>query len=85
MAVKEIPLHYIVSCDCCGVETTQKSKGRPSGWAVLTFEQAAVDYQGAEVADATVKIVLCPECRPKIAMVISDARAALAKAKESTK
>ena len=67
---------YTAKCDCCGAELPGRHMpSRPSGWAVLTLERAATDFQGAEVADASVRRLLCPECTPKVAAAINSVKA----------
>jgi hypothetical protein len=73
MSVNKVPEHYTITCDCCGQSVTKMSPSRPSGWAKLTFEQGAEDFQGAEVADASVKAMLCRSCRTIVGNAINQA------------
>ena len=89
MSIKEIKQHWIIACDCCGVEKTQTGTHRPSTWIGIKVDQDALDYSGAAVADASVDLVLCGECGPQVIMAMNasvkavrDARAALTPAQE---
>lgn len=79
MTVREIPKAFEYICDCCGKKHVQENanghytNSRPSHWAQLIFRQAAEDFQGQEVADATVERLLCPDCRSVVGKAINDA------------
>lgn len=66
MAIKEIKQHWIVACDCCGVEKTQTGTHRPSKWVGIKVAQDAIDHSGAPVADASVDLILCAECGSQV-------------------
>lgn len=73
MAVCEIPTQFIAECDGCRTTVAMTSKGRPAHWADLIIAQDAYDYQGAAVADGTVRRLLCRECTNKAAAAINAA------------
>jgi hypothetical protein len=78
MTVREIPLSYQYECDVCGVVHQQLNASghytdsRPPGWARLIVRQAAQDYQGQEVADASIDKLLCQECRPGLVRTVNE-------------
>jgi len=71
MAIKDIKQHWIVACDCCGVEKTQAGTYRPSKWVGIKVAQDALDYSGAAVADASVDLMLCAECGSRVVDAIN--------------
>jgi hypothetical protein len=83
MSVHEIPKSFVYACDCCGRQHVQEnanghySDSRPSGWARLIFRQGAEDFQGAEVADASIERLLCRDCRSVVGNAINDATAGI--------
>ena len=73
MTVKAIRPSWIYTCDACGREKQLPHEtSRPSGWGRLILEQGAVDYQGAEVADASIRRLLCPSCKSALGTVINN-------------
>ncbi len=81
MAIREIPAAFEHACDACGKAVQKPTKSRPEYWCGLVVEQDAYDYQGHAVADATIRRVLCGECKTVVVKAINDsiaARAALA-------
>jgi hypothetical protein len=65
MAVEKIPQVFRYTCDVCKrvhVHTGPYVDSRPPDWAQLTLAQDAHDFQGAAVADATIKRLLCDKC-----------------------
>jgi hypothetical protein len=53
MSVREIPATKEWCCDLC--QKTVVAPSRPPHWANLHLQQDAHDYQGAAVADASIK------------------------------
>lgn len=80
MAVEEIPKAFKYICDCCGKEHIQANaaghytNSRPPHWSVLKLIRAAEDFQGAEVADASIEKLLCPSCVVIIAEAVNTAQ-----------
>ena len=64
MSVREIPATKEWCCDVC--KATVVAPSRPPYWANLHLQQDAHDYQGAAVADGSIKLLLCHKCRPKV-------------------
>jgi len=68
MAVNEIPRQFEYECDVCGAKHLQQNAGghytdsRPPHWARLEFRMDAYDFQGAAVADGSVRRLLCDGC-----------------------
>lgn len=79
MGIQEIRKSYIYTCDACGKEHIQKnakgyySDSRPPHWSRLVLNQDAHDFQGAAVADGTIKRLLCEDCTPKVAAAVNAA------------
>lgn len=77
MGITEIPRAFVYKCDICVATHKQENasgpyaNSRPPRWARLRFDQAAEDFQGAEVADASVELLLCPECKQDAASAIN--------------
>lgn len=77
MSVTEIPKSYKYTCDLCGTVHVQENANghytdsRPPYWSRLTLARDAHDFQGAPVADATVKRLLCPKCTTLVAEAIN--------------
>lgn len=69
MGMREIPATKEWCCDLC--KTTAVAPSRPPHWANLHLQQDAYDYQGAAVADASIKRLLCGDCRDKIVTAIN--------------
>ena len=76
MAIRTVEPKHVTTCDVCGVEHMATSAGRPSGWARLILEQAAEDYQGTEVADATIRRDLCRQCKIAVITAINKVKEA---------
>ncbi len=78
MAVTEVPKSYIYTCDSCGETHTQEnanghySNSRPSYWSNLIIEKDAYDYQGAAVADGSVRLLLCNKCTSDIIDAVNE-------------
>lgn len=72
MAQKKIS-YWIISCDGCATDVRAERDGRPSGWGILNLERAAQDFQGNEVADASIRRLLCPECLEAVSSAINEA------------
>lgn len=71
MGMKEVPKHWVISCDGCANEAKpQTGTHRPSGWGKLEFEQGAIDGGGSEVADGSIRGLFCPICRGRIEAAI---------------
>lgn len=77
MAVKEIVRHWIMVCDCCGSEKNQTGTHRPTAWVQIDVKQDALDYGGSPCADASVSLLLCPKCGPKVVDAMNVASAAV--------
>lgn len=75
MATTVVPQKYMHKCDRCGAVETNASSSRPTYWVDLIVAQDAYDFQGAAVADGTIKRLLCGECKT---VVISAINAAVA-------
>lgn len=73
MAVREIPAAFEMRCDCCGKIETSASKGRPAHWSDFHILRDAYDFQGAAVADGSVKLLLCLECSEPITKAVNAA------------
>ena len=71
MAVKEVPVSYIHTCDGCKCEETTKTKTRPKFWSELKLLQDAYDYQGCAVADGSISRSLCLNCTSKVTKAIN--------------
>lgn len=67
MGKRTIPQEFEYTCDVAGCTAHQsfpEDRGQhPPGWAYLHLYQAAQDFQGAEVADASRFMILCPKHR----------------------
>lgn len=72
MPVREIPATKEWCCDLC--RKTVIDTSRPKYWANLHLQQDAYDYQGAAVADASVKRLLCDSCREKVMNAINSVK-----------
>jgi hypothetical protein len=79
MGVREIPKSFEYTCDACAKVHTQRnanghySDSRPPYWSRLTLAQDAHDFQGAAVADGTIKRLLCDDCTPRVSAAINKA------------
>ncbi len=62
MAVREVTAKFEHVCDSCKAVETMPSKSRPKYWSDLHILRDAYDWQGAAVADGSVKLLLCLEC-----------------------
>lgn len=62
MAIKEVRQYWVVTCDCCGTTKEVASRSAPMDWVEINVGQAATDFQGNAVADASVHLSLCREC-----------------------
>lgn len=69
MSVREIPATKEWCCDLC--KKTVVAPSRPNYWANLHLQQDGYDYQGAAVADASIKRLLCDGCREKVVAAIN--------------
>lgn len=63
MALENIPAKVLHKCDRCGAVQASRSESRVSGWARLSLDQGAEDYQGYEVADGSRRWDFCRPCR----------------------
>lgn len=78
MAIREIPKAFDYICDVCGKTHRQENAGghytdsRPPYWATLIVSQDAYDFQGTAVADATIRRLLCDDCRSSAIKAIND-------------
>jgi hypothetical protein len=83
MAIEEIPTAFRYICDSCGkIHLQENAAGHytnscPPHWGMLTLAQVAYDFQGAACADATIKRLLCPECKDQTVEAINEAAAIL--------
>lgn len=66
MAVREIAATFEAVCDCCKETEAMPRMGRPKYWCDLHILRDAYDFQGAAVADGSVKLLLCLSCGEKI-------------------
>lgn len=66
MGTKEVPQHWITTCDCCKKEESMTHKGKPKGWIAIRVEQDALDFQGEPVADGSINLLLCGRCGGKV-------------------
>lgn len=73
MGVKEIPVMYEHSCDCCGKIERTPANFRPKYWSNLHISQDAYDFQGNAVADGSIRRLLCGECKDIIITAINTA------------
>ena len=77
MAVREIPKAFEYVCDLCGAVHRQEnasghySNSRPPYWISVNVGADAHDFQGAAVADASVKRLLCDKCGPRVVAAIN--------------
>ena len=69
MAIREIAATKEWCCDLC--KLTEIMPSRPSYWANLHIQQDAYDYQGAAVADGSIKRLLCSKCREAVVAAIN--------------
>ena len=44
---------------------SKNEKARPASWAWVVIEQDAFDYQGAAVADGTLRQLACSNCKTR--------------------
>lgn len=72
MGVREIPATKEWCCDLCKKKDT--TPNRPPYWATLHLQQDAYDYQGAAVADGSIRRLLCNSCREKIVAAINSVK-----------
>jgi hypothetical protein len=78
MPIVEIPKSFRYICDGCGFEHLQENASghytdsRPPKWAKLMFARDALDYLGDAAADATIKLLLCPTCQVRVAMLLNE-------------
>lgn len=78
MAIREIPRAFEYQCDICGKTHEQKNASghytdsRPPHWTSLKIGADVYDYQGAAVADASVKRLVCDDCTPGLTRTIND-------------
>lgn len=80
MGTTKIPEKYMHTCDGCGTKEETTNVSRPTIWSRLVLERDAHDFQGAAVADATVRRLLCSKCTDKVAVAMN---AALIAAKDT--
>lgn len=73
MGVRKIPAAFEQKCDGCGKVEQTASDSRPAHWCDLIIAQDAYDFQGAAVADGTVRRLLCQECKTTVADAINTA------------
>lgn len=73
MAMREIPASYEHKCDGCGKLQNTTSTSRPPHWCDLILAQDAYDFQGAAVADGTIRRLLCSECKDVASAAINSA------------
>lgn len=85
MAVTEVATRWTYKCDGCGTTEDRESKSRPKHWSDLHILCDAYDFQGAAVADGSVKLLLCLGCGEAAVKAINksidDRRAALGETK----
>lgn len=79
MPVREIAASFEFVCDGCGKVKAKKNNSRPCYWTHLHIQRDAYDFQGAAVADASVKRLLCDKCSP---LVFDAINAALTKVQQ---
>ena len=77
MAVTEIPARKIFTCDGC---SDQKDDRLPANWQNWHLKANALDFQGAAVADASRKLLLCSTCASVASKAINEAIAERRKA-----
>lgn len=66
-----IPSKCIITCDACGL---QGERGRTSNFRYnggVVVERDALDFQGAPVANATVRRDLCDDCVTDLSEVVN--------------
>jgi len=74
MGVETEPAKYTYTCDVCNRQHVSLSHiSRPQHWAWLIVERGLEDYQGQEVADGSMRKLLCHSCMPKIAKMVTAA------------
>lgn len=73
MGTQEIPAAYEHVCDGCRATLTAATKSRPAYWSTLTLARDQHDFQGAAVADGTVRRLLCDECSGEVIDAINAA------------
>lgn len=73
MGVREIPKQYEHTCDGCRVVKVTNFSSRPTYWTGLNIIADAYDYQGAAVADASVKRLLCYDCTVSVHKAVNNA------------
>ncbi len=73
MSVREIAASFEITCDGCKAVVSQHHKNRPPHWVDLHILRDAYDFQGAAVADASVKRLLCDDCASKVFAAINAA------------
>jgi len=66
MATREIPATYQHVCDGCGTTLVAASNSRPRHWSNLTLARDQYDFQGAAVADGTIRRLLCDKCSGEV-------------------
>lgn len=71
MSVKEIPALRIVICDCCRRECGPGGASRAEGGA-LHLKRDGLDFSGAPVGDASVRLDLCDSCLNEIGSAINE-------------
>lgn len=72
MGVKIVPETKEWGCDIC--KLTEVSPHRPPHWGNLHLQQDAYDYQGAAVADGSIKRLLCNKCRVAVIAAINSVK-----------
>ena len=76
MAIRVIPTKTIFVCDGCGKEVDSDHPlrlDRPKYWASLRVEADAYDFQGQAVADGSVRLLLCDECKTVVTEAVREA------------
>lgn len=86
MALTEVQATWRAACDCCKAIVEMASKRRPAHWIELHILRDAYDFQGAAVADGSVKLLLCVPCSKAAVDAMNESfderRAALAKGEQ---
>ena len=72
MAIREIPEIPATKEWCCDLrKKTEINQARPAYWGSFYLQQDAYDYQGAAVADASIRRLLCEKCKVKVINVLN--------------
>lgn len=73
MAIREVAAQFEHVCDSCKVVETSATRSRPKYWSDFHILRDAYDFQGAAVADGSVKLLLCLACSDAAAKAVNAA------------